>query len=138
MMQCTELLITFCACRSKESSGGVEHHDHDFICRLGILNDLVMKIGCTCTCAFTDGGMNGFISAFGKGDLLRQVIVQQSNIDYLPIPWKLAGQMERASICMGVHQSCGWGPVNQKYQSISRASSLLVSKRGIRLPSISE
>ena len=77
----------------------VEHHD--FICRLSILKHLVMKIGCAC--AFTDEGMNGFISASGKGDLLRQVKVQQSNIDYLPIPRKLAVQMERTSIRKGAH-----------------------------------
>ena len=38
-----------------------------------------------------------FISASGKGGLLKEVIVQQSNIDYLPIPRKLAAQMGRAS-----------------------------------------
>ena len=101
---------------------------HDFICRVSIFKDLVMKIDCTCTCAFTDEGMNGFISASGKGDLLRQVIVHQSNIDYLPIPRKLSVQMERTSICVGVHLSSSQS-INQSInQSVSRGSNLLVSK----------
>ena len=74
---------------------------HDLIRTMGILKHLVMKIGCTC--AFTDEGMNGFISASGKGDLLRQVILQQSNIDYLPIPRKRSGKMERTPIYVGLY-----------------------------------
>ena len=48
--------------------------------------DLAMKRGCTSTCASTDEGqyewLNGLILAFGKGNLLRQVIVQQSKCSY--------------------------------------------------------
>jgi len=55
-------------------------------------------------------GMATCISSFGRGDLLRQVLVQQrDSLNYLPSPLKA----NSANAINLDHQSCSYDPVNQ-------------------------
>ena len=107
MMQCTELLITFlCLHVERVIPGRASQFHVPTSCA-----DWVISWTWTVRMRFGQEGMATYISAFGKGDLLTQVIVQQSNIlNYLPSPWKARS----ANAIKLKQQSCSYDPsINQ-------------------------